>query len=251
MDFKGFKAKKRWLLVLAFLLLCPHGLMAMHIAEGFLPVQWCGLWYAATIPFVIIGIYALKKKVARNPRIRILLGIAGGLTFLLSALKLPSVTGSCSNMTGIALGAILFGPFAMSVIGLIVLLFQALLLAHGGITTLGANSFSMAVVGSLVAWTVYTFLNKTTQKPLVAVFVAAFFSDILTYMVTAFQLALAFPGEAGFNIALLKFVTMFAYTQLPLAVIEGIITVGVFKFLMSNTIMELSELGVVITKPQK
>jgi cobalt/nickel transport system permease protein len=31
----------------------------------------------------------------------------------------------------------------MSVLGGLVLLFQALLLAHGGLTTLGANAFSM------------------------------------------------------------------------------------------------------------
>ena len=40
-------------------------------------------------------------------------------------------------------------------LGSIVLLFQALLLAHGGITTLGANAFSMAIVGPWVAWTVW------------------------------------------------------------------------------------------------
>ena len=39
--------------------------------------------------------------------------------------------------------------------GKIVLLFQALLLAHGGITTLGANAFSMAIVGPWVAWGVW------------------------------------------------------------------------------------------------
>ncbi len=58
------------------------------------------------------------------------------MLFVLSALKLPSVTGSCSHPTGVGLAAILFGPTAASVLGLIVLLFQALLLAHGGLTTI-------------------------------------------------------------------------------------------------------------------
>ena len=44
-------------------------------------------------------------------------------------------------MTGTGLGAILFGPSAVSILGLIVLLFQAILLAHGGLTTIGANTF--------------------------------------------------------------------------------------------------------------
>jgi cobalt/nickel transport system permease protein len=48
----------------------------------------------------------------------------------------------------------------MSLIGCIVLLFQAVLLAHGGLTTLGANTFSMAVVGPFVAFGVYKLINK-------------------------------------------------------------------------------------------
>ena len=62
-----------------------------------------------------------------------LLAFAGAFIFVLSALKLPSVTGSCSHPTGTGLGAILFGPLPMAVMGCIALLFQALLLAHGGL----------------------------------------------------------------------------------------------------------------------
>ena len=65
-----------------------------------------------------------------------ILGLSGAFVFILSALKIPSVTGSSSHPTGVGLGSILFGPLAMSVVGSIVLLFQAVLLAHGGLTTL-------------------------------------------------------------------------------------------------------------------
>ena len=77
--------------------------------------------------------------------------MCGAFAFVLSALKIPSITGSCSHPTGVGLGAILFGPMTMAVLGLIVLLFQALLLAHGGLTTLGANTFSMAIAGPIVS----------------------------------------------------------------------------------------------------
>ena len=70
--------------------------------------------------------------------------------FVLSALKIPSVTGSCSHPTGTGLSASLFGPSVTAVLGTIVLLFQALLLAHGGLTTLGANVFSMAIAGPFI-----------------------------------------------------------------------------------------------------
>lgn len=63
-------------------------------------------------------------------------------------------------MTGTGLGAILFGPASVSVLGVIVLLFQALLLAHGGLTTLGANTFSMAIAGPVVSFGIYKLCQK-------------------------------------------------------------------------------------------
>ena len=63
-------------------------------------------------------------------------------------------------MTGTGLGAILFGPSAVSILGLIVLLFQAILLAHGGLTTIGANTFSMAIAGPFVSYGIYILCKK-------------------------------------------------------------------------------------------
>ena len=106
---------------------------AMHIAEGYLPVNWCLLWGAVCVPFVVAGFFSIKKRIDAAPRAKILLAMCGAFAFVLSALKLPSFNGSCSHPTGVGLGAILFGPTTMAVLGLIVLLFQALLLAHGGV----------------------------------------------------------------------------------------------------------------------
>ena len=116
---------------------------------------------------------------------------------MLSALKLPSVTGSCSHPTGTGLGAVVFGPAVMAVLGTIVLLFQALLLAHGGLTTLGANVFSMAIVGPWVSWAVWRLAGKLEASIAVAVFFAAALGDLATYAITSVQLALAYPDPAS------------------------------------------------------
>ena len=76
-----------------------------------------------------------------------------------------------------------------------VLLFQALLLAHGGITTLGANAFSMAIVGPWVAWGVWRLTSGFGRS--VSVFLAAALGNLATYCVTSVQLALAFPDPAA------------------------------------------------------
>ena len=99
------------------------GASAMHIAEGYLPAGWCVVWGAVCVPFVAAGFLSIKRKVEQAPRAKILLAMCGAFAFVLSALKLPSFNGSCSHPTGVGLGAILFGPTTMSVLGLIVLLF--------------------------------------------------------------------------------------------------------------------------------
>ena len=47
------------------------------------------------------------------------------------------------------LGGLLIGPGPTVVVASIALVFQALFLSHGGLTTLGANIVSMGVVGAL------------------------------------------------------------------------------------------------------
>jgi cobalt/nickel transport system permease protein len=236
-----------WLL-LALLLVSAQAAWAkppaMHIMEGFLPPVWCIVWFAVAIPFWVIGFRQISQLVARKPETRLLLGLAGAFAFVLSALKIPSVTGSSSHPTGTGLGAILFGPTVMSVLGGIVLLFQALLLAHGGLTTLGANTVSMAIAGPLVAWGIWVGLKD--RAPLwLTVFLAAALADLLTYVVTSVQLALAYPDpEGGFVASFIKFGMIFAVTQIPLAISEGILTVVIFNALRSNAPVELKTLGV-------
>lgn len=219
---------------------------AMHIMEGFLPPMWCGIWGALCVPFVIKGLISIKKKVSINPKIKMLIAMAGAFAFVLSALKIPSVTGSCSHPTGVGLGAILFGPAVMSVLGLIVLIFQALLLAHGGITTLGANTFSMAVIGPIVSYYLYKLLRKLNLSRSISIFFAAALGDLMTYVTTSIQLSLAFPDKTGgFMMSLGKFMSIFAITQIPLAISEGILTVIVFNLLFNYNKNELEELGVI------
>ena len=222
---------------------------AMHIAEGFLPVQWAVFWWAVSLPVFLLGLRSLTRITKKNPELKLLLALAGAFTFVLSALKIPSVTGSCSHPTGTGLGTILFGPLVMTVLGSLVLVFQAVLLAHGGITTLGANVFSMAIVGPLVAYVVYNTVMKTGKQKL-AVFLAATLEDLLTYMMTAVQLALAFPAvQGGFIASFLKFVGIFALTQVPLAISEGLLTLLVWNWLQQYGQQELETLKVLGQEP--
>lgn len=217
----------------------------MHIMEGFLPVKHAIGWSIASAPFVAYGLHSINKRIKENPEQRMLLGVAAAFTFVLSALKMPSVTGSCSHPTGTGLGAILFGPTAMAPIGAVVLLFQAILLAHGGLTTLGANIFSMAIVGPFAAAAIYR-TAKAAKLPFgLSIFFAASLADLLTYVTTSAQLALAFPDPAGgFATSFAKFAGVFAVTQIPLAISEGFLTVVVMNALVRFNAKELREMNV-------
>ena len=217
---------------------------AMHIAEGYLPVGWAAGWGVVCVPFVVAGFLSIQKKIAQAPKAKILLAMCGAFAFVLSALKIPSITGSCSHPTGVGLGAILFGPMTMAVLGLIVLVFQALLLAHGGLTTLGANTFSMGVAGPLVSFGLYKLWEKLGLPRLAGVFLAAFAGDLFTYCVTSLQLALAYPSPVGGVAAsAVEFLGVFAPTQLPLAVVEGILTMLVVMGLETYARPELRTIG--------
>jgi cobalt/nickel transport system permease protein len=218
----------------------------MHIMEGFLPVKHAIGWSVAAAPFVAYGLYNINKRIKEKPEQRMLLGVAAAFTFVLSALKMPSATGSCSHPTGTGLGAILFGPAAMAPIGAVVLLFQAILLAHGGLTTLGANIISMAVVGPFAAAAIFRAAKAVKVPFAFSIFLAASCADLLTYIMTSAQLAFAFPDPTGgFAASFAKFASVFAITQIPLAISEGLLTVVVMNALVRFNSPELEEMKVI------
>lgn len=215
----------------------------MHIMEGYLPWYWCVFWYAVALPVVAYGVIQIKKITEKHPESKPLLAVSGAFIFILSSLKMPSVTGSCSHPCGNGLGAVLFGPAVVSVLGAIVLVFQAVLLAHGGLTTLGANIVSMGIVGPLAAWIVWKISGKLGLSASIGIFLAALAGDWLTYVATAVQLAMAFPIPT-FGSAFVKFIAIYAYTQIPLAIAEGLLTVVIFEYIMKLRPDILRKLGV-------
>ncbi|WP_370651247.1 energy-coupling factor ABC transporter permease [Methanocorpusculum sp.] len=205
--------------------------------EGFLPGPWWQFWTVLAAVCVLAGMISLVRLVRRKPESLPLLGLAGAFVFILSSLKIPSL-GSSSHATGTGFGSILFGPAICSVFCSIVLVFQALLLAHGGITTLGANIISMGLAGPLAACIIFKIghLIRSTfgiRSFSITVFCAAAAADLVTYMMTSLQLALAYPSaEGGVLATFLLYLGIFSITQIPLALLEGVIIVLMMRFVI-------------------
>ncbi len=230
--------KKSFSLLIFLFVLFTVPTYSMHIAEGYLTFNWSVFWWVFYLPFFFYGLKKLKAS-AKTLEKKQVIALVGAFIFVVSAIKLPSVTGSSSHATGIALGAILLGPAEIFVIGAIVLFFQATFLAHGGYTTLGANAMSMAVVGAIVAYFIYKFF-KNRGKEKTGVFLAAFIGNLATYSCTALQLALS-HGGTNFGESLIKFMSLFAVTQIPLGIVEGIVSIILVSILQKEEFMKSQE----------
>jgi len=215
----------------------------MHIMEGYLDPMWCVVWFVVMAPFFIVGVIKLRKILREHPEQKMTVALSGAFIFLLSSLKLPSVTGSSSHPTGTGIAVVLYGVGVCSVLATIVLIFQALLLAHGGFTTLGANCVSMGIIGPLCGLILWKLVGKAAG-PFIGMFIAAFVADLMTYVVTAIQMTLNVVTIAGadFMSAFVDFMTVYAVTQVPLAIVEGII-LGMFAQYLSTSRPDIFEIA--------
>lgn len=216
----------------------------MHIMEGYLPPEWCAVWFIVCIPVIAYGILQIRKITSETDEAMPMLALSGAFMFVLSSLKMPSVTGSCSHPCGNGFGAVFFGPAVAGVLSVIVLLFQAIILAHGGLTTLGANVLSMGIIGPFCGWLVWKALRQANVSAGISMFFTAFVADLMTYVVTAFELSLAFPTPS-FGQALTTFLVIFAVTQIPLALAEGILSTVIYNYIEGAKPNILVKLGVI------
>ncbi len=205
---------------------------AMHISEGILPFNWAVFWSFVSVPFVAWGLYRLKKESVRDLSFKPLVGLMAAVVFIISCMPIPVPTaGTCSHPCGTGISAILLGPAISTVIATVALLIQALFLAHGGLSTWGADIVSMGVTGSFAAFLVFRIFRLMKAGMAVAAFAAGLFADWATYLMTAVELASGIRGESPFMPLFWKIFVAFIPTQLPLGLLEGAMTAGMVLLL--------------------
>ena len=201
----------------------------MHISDGILTPQWVIFWFIVSGIFIAIGLRAINRRMAEEPSFLPRISLIGAVVFVISVWHVPvPVTGSSSHPVGTPLAAIVIGPLATVVISSIALFFQAFA-AHGGLTTIGANTFSMGIAGAFGGYLVYRTLKRVSPLWFSAG-MAGFCGSIITYLVTALQLALSLnPGN------IIKFWELYSLgfipTQLPIAAAEFLLTGYTIRYL--------------------
>jgi cobalt/nickel transport system permease protein len=213
----------------------PTTSFAMHISEGILPFSWALFWFVASAPFLALGLRTLAKRSELDLSSKPLVGMVAAVVFIISCMPVPVPTaGTCSHPCGTGLAAVLLGPSLGVVVAAVALLIQALFLSHGGLSTWGANLFTMGVMGSFVSYAAFRGLRMAGAGVVLAAFVAGLVADWVTYSGTAMIMAAGIRGTSPFWPLVGKIALAFVPTQLPLGIIEGAITAGMVSLLIKK-----------------
>jgi cobalt/nickel transport system permease protein len=226
-------------------LLVPRPAWAMHLSDGVLPGSWCVVWTVAALPFVVVALRRFEKRRAEDDSALPLAAMVGAAVFALSCMPVPvPLVGTCSHPCGTGLAAVLVGPSLAVLLAFVALVLQALFLAHGGVTTLGANVISMGVAGAFAGYAAFRGARRAGAGVWGAGFLAGLASDWATYGTTALVMALALHGDRSFVGVWGAVSAAFAPTQIPIGIFEGVIAGGALSFIAGRRPDLLARLGI-------
>ena len=226
----------------------------MHISEGILtgPSFWATTVAGAAV--MAWGVREMKRFSKEQPERKPLLGMAGAFIFLVSLIPIPAYMGTCSHPCGTPLAGILLGPGIGAALSGLSLLLQALLFAHGGVATLGANILSLGLGGAAGGWLIFKLGRKAGLPLLAAAGLAGLLGDLLTYLISGSLLGghLAFfapQPQYSFAGYLAIIVAAYLPVQLPIALGEMVVT-GIAVRSIGRQRPEVLEALRVVAKPK-
>ncbi|MDK2982422.1 MAG: cobalt/nickel transport system permease protein [Chloroflexota bacterium] len=201
----------------------------MHIPDGFLSVAVSGILWVVSIVFIII---ALKKAGQEIDESRLpLVGVLAAAIFAGQMLNFSVAGGTSGHLLGAALAVLLVGPWPAVLVMTSVVVVQALVFQDGGVLTLGANLFNMAIVGVAVAYFVSNLFKRwfgdKRWATLLTAFAAGWFSIFIAALAASLELALS--GTSPANIAIPAMGGIHALIGIG----EGLITLGAVSLIMS------------------
>ncbi len=161
----------------------------MHIPDGYLSPSTCAVLYAAAIA----GWYSSLKRLKRMLLSRVipLISVFAAFSFVVMMFNLPLPGGTTGHALGVTISVIVLGPTGAILAISIALAIQALFFGDGGISTLGANCFNMAIVASLVAYASYRLIAAgaaiTSKRRVVAAAIAGYLAVNAAALIAAIE----------------------------------------------------------------
>jgi cobalt/nickel transport system permease protein len=133
---------------------------AMHIPDGYLSPITDLIMFLLVLPFWVIGLRKIRQTM--SARSVPLIALMAAFSFVIMMFNVPLPGGTTGHAVGAALAAIVLGPEVATIAVSIALIIQAFFFGDGGILTIGANSFNMAVVIPFLSYAIYRVFAKGT-----------------------------------------------------------------------------------------
>lgn len=212
----------------------------MHIPDGFLNVATVAATTVISAGGVANAVRITGKKLGEKQVP--LMGVLAAFIFAAQMLNFPIAGGTSGHFMGVALAAILLGPWAGVLIMTCVLVVQCLIFQDGGLLALGANVLNMGIIGSFGSYYVYrlfaALLSNSRKSKLVGGFAGAWVAVFLAS--TACALELAISGASPLGVVL----PAMAGVHALIGIVEGLITMAVLSVVMATRadLLELQQI---------
>lgn len=161
----------------------------MHIPDGYLSPSTCAALYAGAAPFWYVALRRVNKLL--HTRLVPLLALFSAFSFVIMMFNLPLPGGTTGHAVGVGIATVVLGPWAAMLAISVALFIQALFFGDGGITAFGANCFNIAIIGALVAYSVYRPIAgrspMTSSRRVIAATLAGYIAINVAALVTAIE----------------------------------------------------------------
>lgn len=200
----------------------------MHIPDGWLSLSVSLVTWALTLISLGFAISKVKKSdLGKLSNI----GAIAAVVFVAQMFNFPVAGGTSGHLLGAALSVYVVGLPGAIITLFVVLMVQAIVFADGGILALGANTFNMGIVGSLIAWGfIKTFKRFKNRENKVLYLSGAFISAFLAVLVSSFMagIELVLSGTAEFSVS----VPLILFWHLFIGVGEGLLTIFIISYML-------------------
>lgn len=202
--------------------------LALHIPDGFLNLPVMLVTWIMAIALIAVCLQQVQKEY--QDRTVPLMGVCAAFIFAAQMINFPIPGGTSGHLMGGTLAGILLGPWAGSLVMVVVFIVQGFIFQDGGITVMGANIFNMGLIGTFGGYYLFRAIRNAIGRNklsgmVIGTAIAAWVSVVVAAALCAVELALS-----GTVTLLVAFTAMVGW-HIFIGIGEALITVATVVFI--------------------
>lgn len=202
----------------------------LHIPDGFLSLPVALFFWVLSVAIIVLALSQATGTLTE--RTIPLVGVMAAFIFAAQMINFPIAGGTSGHLLGGTLAAILLGPWAGTMVMVVVIGIQALIFQDGGLGALGANWFNMGITTSLLGYLLFAGLTRVLgvghRSMLVSSGIAGWITVMVAATLTALQLAASGTSPLGIALPALGIVHIF------IGLGEALITAAALAFIATT-----------------